>query len=807
MTNFAELPQWFRPEGPAPSALMVVGEMPTRFDLQRGAPFSGHHEWQLRELFEAAGMPVYSTFRTLVLRTGELAAPEDYLATTLKARTPEHVRVGDEWVLPALAQGRELLLAELEEVRPIVVLALGNLALWALTGFTGVRKWRGSILQGEHKGQLFKVVPSYNLNAMTKEYALRAMVAHDTRRAVAEIPFGPKVVKAEQTLLIRPTFPQAMQALQETLRQFEAGPMRLAVDIETRAGHTACLGIATSPTHAYCIPFMCVERAEGYWTLEEEIEVTLALREVLIHSNADLTFQNGTYDIQYEYRWHFILPRLGWDTMIAHHAMDGTSLKSLDYLSSLYLSDHAYWKDDGKLWDPSIPEDDFWRYNLEDCTRTFRIREAEEQAIAQLVPEWPKLPSVIAFQHRMANLLIKVMNRGVRSNDVERARMTRDISAYIDRVQSELEFITEEPLNVKSPKQMATYFYEILNLTPIYKRLPSGARGNPTTDDDALVKLTARTPLLHAVTSRIQALRSANVFRSTFLEMARDIDGRIRCAYNVAGTKTYRLASRENAFGTGGNLQNIPSGDEEEDAIVPLPNVRRLFLFDPGMRGFDVDGDSADLRIVTGEAGCKQMQAYFAAKVKPYVEIAREYYRDPTITKHHPSYKLMKALCHGTNYGGEGAGLAGRIGLLTHEVDRIQAWYFGMCPEIKKWQEDAWARFTSRGYVENPFGYRLWCKDRPSRKLRNELLAWVPQSSVGNFINRLMVAIDDTLPEVEQLLQVHDSATGQYPEELDARLRPAILALGDAIVIDCASGPIRIPLGIKTSLISWGECA
>lgn len=64
------------------------------------------------------------------------------------------------------------------------------------------------------------------------------------------------------------------------------------------------------------------------------------------------------------------------------------------------------------------------------------------------------------------------------------------------------------------------------------------------------------------------------------------------------------------------------------------------------------DLDSADLRIVVFESDCREMNAMFAEKKKPYVEIAKEYCRDPTISKNHPKYGAFKSLCHGTNYLG-----------------------------------------------------------------------------------------------------------------------------------------------------------
>ena len=60
--------------------------------------------------------------------------------------------------------------------------------------------------------------------------------------------------------------------------------MKLAVDIETRAGHIACVGIAWNERDALCIPLMCVERPAGYWSEQEEAQIAFALYQITIRS-------------------------------------------------------------------------------------------------------------------------------------------------------------------------------------------------------------------------------------------------------------------------------------------------------------------------------------------------------------------------------------------------------------------------------------------------------------------------------------------------------------------------------------------
>ena len=238
--------------------------------------------------------------------------------------------------------------------------------------------------------------------------------------------------------------------------------------------------------------------------------------------------------------------------------------------------------------------------------------------------------------------------------------------------------------------------------------------------------------------------------------------------------------------------------------MMALPNVRKPFLPDRGYTFFDIDLDSADLRVVVWESDAVEMKAMFAEGLKPYVEVAKEYYRDPTINKSHPSYKLFKALCHGTNYLGTSRGLASRIGLLVSEVERIQKWYFEKFPQIKDWQNDICNQLLQDKCVYNVFGYRFPFAGRIEGNVFSEAVAAIPQSTVSCLINRGYKNIYDNLKEVQVLLQVHDSLAGQFPTHLgDWALR--------RIQEECAvplpyPDPLIIPVGIKTSTISWGDC-
>ena len=199
------------------------------------------------------------------------------------------------------------------------------------------------------------------------------------------------------------------------------------------------------------------------------------------------------------------------------------------------------------------------------------------------------------------------------------------------------------------------------------------------------------------------------------------------------------------------------------------------------------------------------MKALFREGQKPYLVVAREYYHDQTISKAHPAYYTFKKLCHGTNYLGKAPEIAGQCGLLVKEVERIQKWYFGMFPEIQKWQEDFIKRCIRTSTVLNAFGYKKRFFERIEGNVLNQMIAWLPQSTIAILINRAYVNIDSNLSLVEILLQVHDSLTMQWPIEQREECIARVLA--ESRVVIPYPDPLVIPVGLKTSTKSWGECA
>src|SRR5678816_2339132 len=160
-----------------PSAkLMIVGEAPGHYEEQALEPFVGPSGKMVDECLNNAGVD----------------RSEVYLTNVVKIRPPEN----EIYRLPELGTKIEDFLPQLWEevaaINPNCILAFGNTALKALTGETGIQKFRGSILHNSRTG-LPKVVPTihpasllHETDGKMKSYRDKAFIQFDVNRAVKQ---------------------------------------------------------------------------------------------------------------------------------------------------------------------------------------------------------------------------------------------------------------------------------------------------------------------------------------------------------------------------------------------------------------------------------------------------------------------------------------------------------------------------------------------------------------------------------------------------------------------------------------------
>ena len=268
-----------------------------------------------------------------------------------------HHKPDGNFVRAEFASELERLGDELIAHNPNIIVCLGNCALWALTGKTGVGTIRGTTLLSTHTVDGFKLIATYHPAAILRNYDNRPVVIADLMKAKRESTF-PEIRRPQREIWIEPTLADIA-----TFKSTYINSCRLlSVDIETSGTRVTCIGFAPGPGIAIVIPFDDARAASGsYWpTARDESAAWDIVRSILEDPTTPKLFQNGCYDITFLWRSMRIkVIGAAEDTMLLHHAIQPESLKGLGFLGSIY-SDERAWKgmNDRKGYKKTIKRDD-----------------------------------------------------------------------------------------------------------------------------------------------------------------------------------------------------------------------------------------------------------------------------------------------------------------------------------------------------------------------------------------------------------------------------------------------------------------
>jgi DNA polymerase I len=248
---------------------------------------------------------------------------------------------------------------------------------------------------------------------------------------------------------------------------------------------------------------------------------------------------------------------------------------------------------------------------------------------------------------------------------------------------------------------------------------------------------------------------------------------------------------------------------------VEYPNIRAVFVPDPGYTLCATDLDRADLQVVAWDSGCETLKDLlkegldvhlFNAGHAFHLDITVDQLRDPQRVEYlEKAYKrernLAKAGGHATNYIVHKSTLAAALNITESEAQDFIDGHFRRYPEIKEWHHRVWNQLITEQTIHNAFGFRAVFFDRITDATLREAVAWIPQSTVGLVINEAWEQLEQTVPFTEVLLQVHDELIYQVPTNKLQMLKPTIQS-AFAVTIPYPD-PLVIPAGLKTSTASW----
>jgi uracil-DNA glycosylase len=230
---------------------------------------------------------------------------------------------------------------ELATLQPNVIVPLGGIALWALTGRTNIGTVRGTVSLGRVVGfgtQWHKIVPTYHPSFLLQGgWKHMPTVVADLLKARRQSA-SPDISRPSRLIHVAPTLAECHEF---TLSACVAP--RVSCDIETAGGQITHIGFALSPTRAFVFPFAGGHEGRYWASPADELAAWDCVGRILL-SPAEKVFQNGMFDLSWLWsRMGLPASNCRHDTMLLQHARYPEMQKGLGYLGSLYTDEPA-WK-------------------------------------------------------------------------------------------------------------------------------------------------------------------------------------------------------------------------------------------------------------------------------------------------------------------------------------------------------------------------------------------------------------------------------------------------------------------------------
>lgn len=743
------------PTGDGP--ITVVGMAPGPAEAQKGRPFVGPSGDVLFKALASAGVPRGA------------------------------VRL-DNAVLCALAPGETPPKEALRRCRPHIrmgraTVALGNDALWSLTGTDGV---------GTHDGQVLHtpggaVIPTYHpatvlhgntmsFHSLVSALRLAYAVAHNSAP-----PPQPSV---------RIITPDTLPALCATL------PPTVFLDVETdildfKAGRILCVSLSDGHT-AWVVPW------DGeYLSLygnpypnvlddprwRDALRSALARRQVICH--------NALYDLPLLLREGFSLS-LADDTLTMAYCINENPVgHGLKECAQRWLgvpnweSALALYTDGSKPY-TQVPPTILFHYSALDAYYTARLYPVLLSAMGQseyaLYRGRGAWPGLLAVERA---LLDTAYSKGCLI-DWERAKSVYALyQASLREMARELGRDVGFPLNPNSHKDVARALYSVHKLAPVSatnragKPLPEGS-----TAREALERYAH-----HPWVAKLLEYRSYQKVVGTYLENLVCYDGRVYPDLRPWGTVTGRLvASRTNPLviprGTRGDLYRA---------------LRQVFVADPGHILVQMDYSGFELRVCAVLSQDPYMLSVLSDPARDWhSETAERMFGDRFRTAQPQVRKELRTTAKGVVFGvlygmhpttlarilhcpqstawhkrmgtqGEGCPLCDKGSVCPKAIEtatEVAQAILAPLTTFAQWRNDVVRRLRLHGFVENPFGRRrrfgyLTPQTTPHAIL--QAVNFMVQSTASDICLTAFVRLTQMGNGVTPLWPIHDSVLLQVP--------------------------------------------
>lgn len=624
--------------------------------------------------------------------------------------------------------------------KPEYILALGNEPLLALTGRSGITKYRGKIF--DHPSGA-KVFPTLNPSSVKRNPGQRPGYAADLRLFVNGVLGRKSGIKKPKYSII-----DNREKL-EKLKSILAKTKEITFDVETVSDYykpdgkivslSATCVVKTDKGDRFFVFALPLYHGESVW--RRKWKAVLKYLQPELEAIPKANAHNGPYDVKWM-KWFGVtnMP-FTFDTMLALHLLNENIQKGLKPTAQARLGVEPWGIDTSNLLEKPLHE--ILEYNVLDTWYTHHIKlQVAEELLAQ-----PRLAKV--FKYVMmdgANELVGSEMRGIWI-DVERLKertpiVEKKLEAIEDSIIQAAEIgggrdnlfmpgrvpehiaIEDWPIqkvlktrgpvyaepNFNASKFARWMLFDHLEL-PILERgkdKPNGDPGDPSMAEGVMLAMKEQHPVVPLMLERVGYQKTLSSFFNPYMELY-DEDHRIHTNFKLAGTVTGRLSSGKNDQDKisavrgklrGVNLQQVPRD----------PLVRGVFGAPPGWSFIEADYSQIELRIVAFLSRDRTMLHLYQTGADIHMATASNVLGVPESQVSKEDRKKAKAVNFGFVYGMgwrkfiQTAFEKYEMVFTEHEARAVREAFFQHFNGLQPWHARQRRLVHKYGRVESPLG-------------------------------------------------------------------------------------------------------
>lgn len=773
--------------GPATAKIFLVGEAPGEYEDSSGKPFSpsGNSGRMLDQLLDQAGLVRQECLIGNVAKERPPGNKIGFFFEDSKCTIPKPIM--KKWI--------EYLKKEIETYKPNIVVCLGWLPLWALTGERGIQKFRGYIMESTLiPGQ--KIIATHHPQSVSDNWQLHFPAIMDLRKAVRHSE-SPSLPIDRRVLSYTPSKKQFVDYCKYLLNDHK-GPIAYDIENAVPTSHIDIIGIAESPLRGMSIEIL--RNKEPRFSPSEETELWYWIARVL--SEKQGITHNGSHDVACLWYHNHILCNPGLrDTQVAFHVIWPEIPRSLGFASSVCL-DVPAWKHTQSTEGPA--------YNCADAVNTYGVWNMMERKLTEhdawntYNKEMRQLPLAIMLQLQGTYFNKSIANKLIYGEG--------GIIPELQALNAHFEKTFGKAVNIGSHVQLKSLLYDEMKFPEQYKRRKSVNEPKKLTSDaEALGKLKriTKNPILDDILKWKKLAK-----RKTFLDIPVSPESRVHTSYNITGArmqeekKGYLDESEEDhkSFGRwsssksiilpfgSGNLQNIPKP------------ARKAYTAPEGYEYLSADYVQAEAVVVAYEINDVKLINMFRDSFGKSRTYRKEHQLDIhnltasqmfgiPIDKVTPDQRTIgKTIRHANNYSAGPAVIANKLGIALKEAKILMSRYHDQCPQLKLWHRKIRLILESGRTLINLLGRKHKFTERWGDDLFRSAYSYIPQSTVGDLLNDSMVDLYESYGELITIyLQLHDAMyllskiedrAVNMRRMHRAMMRPLTSSLGEEYMID-----------------------